>query len=58
MEGFHQEPNIYVGEVNLKVENLDTALTFYQKFNWFSSTRKNRSEGSLNNRWEDCITYA
>ncbi|MGF7047958.1 catechol 2,3-dioxygenase [Paenibacillus sp. DS2015] len=30
MEKFHQEPNIYVGEVNIKVEELDRAVTFYE----------------------------
>ncbi|MEH7416222.1 VOC family protein [Neobacillus drentensis] len=30
MEQFHQEPNIYVGEVNIKVKNLDYSVTFYQ----------------------------
>ncbi|MDN3020220.1 VOC family protein [Paenibacillus sp. BSR1-1] len=30
MEKFHQSPNIYVGEVNIKVKNLDYSLNFYQ----------------------------
>jgi catechol 2,3-dioxygenase len=30
MEQFHQGPNIYVGEVNIKVKNLDYSVTFYQ----------------------------
>jgi catechol 2,3-dioxygenase len=30
MEQFHQEPNIYVGEVNIKVKNLAYSVTFYQ----------------------------
>ncbi|MCM3568564.1 VOC family protein [Neobacillus mesonae] len=30
MEHFHQKPTIYVGEVTIKVKNLDYALTFYQ----------------------------
>lgn len=31
MEKFHQEPNVYVGEVNIKVKNLEYSLTFYQQ---------------------------
>jgi catechol 2,3-dioxygenase len=27
---FHQEPNVYVGEVNIKVKELDRAVTFYE----------------------------
>ena len=30
MEQFHQEPNIYVGEVTIKVKNLAYSVTFYQ----------------------------
>jgi catechol 2,3-dioxygenase len=30
MDQFHQEPNIYVGEVNIKVKNLEYSVTFYQ----------------------------
>ncbi|QCJ40981.1 VOC family protein [Bacillus sp. S3] len=30
MEKFHQKPSIYVGEVTIKVKNLDDAVTFYQ----------------------------
>ncbi|WP_374110616.1 VOC family protein [Neobacillus cucumis] len=30
MDQFHQGPNIYVGEVNIKVKNLDYSVTFYQ----------------------------
>jgi len=30
MNQFHQGPNIYVGEVNIKVKNLDYSVTFYQ----------------------------
>lgn len=29
--GFHREPNTFVSQVNLKVENLERALTFYQE---------------------------
>ncbi len=31
MEKFHQAPNIYVGEVNIKVKNLEYSVTFYQQ---------------------------
>ncbi|WP_066308855.1 VOC family protein [Bacillus sp. FJAT-29814] len=30
MEKFHQAPNVYVGEVNIKVKNLEYSLAFYQ----------------------------
>lgn len=30
MEHFHQKPTLFVGEVNIKVKNLDYASTFYQ----------------------------
>jgi catechol 2,3-dioxygenase len=30
MENFHQKPNVFVGEVNIKVKNLDYSVTFYQ----------------------------
>jgi catechol 2,3-dioxygenase len=40
MEGFHHKPNIYVGEVNLKVKNLDTAQTFYQNLIGFQVLEK------------------
>ncbi|MGS2779560.1 VOC family protein [Robertmurraya sp. GLU-23] len=29
--GFHREPNTFVSQVNLKVENLERSLTFYQE---------------------------
>ncbi|PLT30651.1 VOC family protein [Peribacillus deserti] len=29
--GFHSKPNIYVGEVNLKVSNLERSIRFYQE---------------------------
>ena len=31
MKEFHREPNIFVGQVNINVINLDSALDFYQK---------------------------
>jgi catechol 2,3-dioxygenase len=40
MEGFHQSPNIYASEVNLKVKDLDNALTFYQNIMGFKVLEK------------------
>jgi catechol 2,3-dioxygenase len=31
MEGFHKKTNVYVGEVNIKVSNLEDSLKFYQQ---------------------------
>jgi catechol 2,3-dioxygenase len=47
MEGFHQSPNIYVGEVNIKVKNLDTALTFYQNIMGFQVLEKTDRKAAL-----------
>ncbi|MBO0959396.1 VOC family protein [Neobacillus sp. MM2021_6] len=35
MENFHQKPNVYVGEVNINVKNLDYSVTFYQNIMGF-----------------------
>ncbi|MFB3164386.1 VOC family protein [Neobacillus sp. 179-J 1A1 HS] len=40
MEGFHQSPNIYASEVNIKVKDLDYALTFYQNIIGFKVLEK------------------
>ncbi|MFJ7727453.1 VOC family protein [Neobacillus sp. NPDC097160] len=40
MEKFHQEPNVYVGEVNIKVKNLDYSVTFYQNIMGFQVLEK------------------
>lgn len=40
MEKFHQEPNVYVGEVNIKVKNLDYSVTFYQNIMGFQMLEK------------------
>lgn len=40
MEKYHQEPNIFVGEVNIKVKNLDYSLTFYQNIMGFQVLEK------------------
>ncbi|TDL63456.1 VOC family protein [Rhodococcus qingshengii] len=47
MEGFHQKPNIYVGEVNVKVKNLDNALTFYQNIMGFQVLEKTERKAAL-----------
>lgn len=40
MEKFHQGPNIFVGEVDIRVKNLDNALTFYQNIMGFQVLEK------------------
>jgi catechol 2,3-dioxygenase len=40
MDRFHQEPNIYVGEVTIKVKSLDYSLTFYQNILGFQVLEK------------------
>jgi catechol 2,3-dioxygenase len=47
MEGFHHKPNIYVGEVNIKVKNLDNALTFYQNIMGFQVLDKSERKAAL-----------
>jgi catechol 2,3-dioxygenase len=47
MEGFHQSPNIYVGEVNIKVKDLDKALTFYQNIMGFKVLDKTDRKAAL-----------
>jgi catechol 2,3-dioxygenase len=47
MEGFHQKPNIYVGEVNLKVKDLERALTFYQNIMGFQVLEKTDRKAAL-----------
>jgi catechol 2,3-dioxygenase len=47
MEGFHQSPYIYVGEVNIKVKNLDNALTFYQTIMGFKVLDKTDRKAAL-----------
>ncbi|MDM5329038.1 VOC family protein [Neobacillus sp. CF12] len=47
MEGFHQKPNIYVGEVNLKVKDLEKALTFYQNIIGFQVLEKTDRKAAL-----------
>lgn len=40
MENFHQKPTLYVGEVNIKVKDLDYAVTFYQNIIGFQLLEK------------------
>jgi catechol 2,3-dioxygenase len=47
MEKFHQEPNIFVGEVNIRVKNLDYALTFYQNIIGFQVLEKTARKAIL-----------
>ncbi|MEH7480056.1 VOC family protein [Neobacillus drentensis] len=47
MDKFHHAPNIYVGEVNIKVKNLDYALTFYQNIMGFQILEKSDRKAVL-----------
>src|SRR5574342_874504 len=47
MDKFHQAPNIYVGEVNIKVKNLDYSLTFYQNIMGFQVLEKSEHKAVL-----------
>ncbi|MBM7654364.1 VOC family protein [Neobacillus cucumis] len=47
MDRFHQEPNIYVGEVNIKVKNLENSITFYQNIIGFQILEKSERKGVL-----------
>ncbi|MEH7073123.1 VOC family protein [Neobacillus drentensis] len=47
MDQFHQAPNIYVGEVNIKVKNLDYSLTFYQDIMGFQVLEKSEHKAVL-----------
>lgn len=47
MERFHQEPNIFVGEVNINVKNLDYAVTFYQNIIGFQVLEKTGNKAVL-----------
>jgi catechol 2,3-dioxygenase len=47
MEKFHQEPNIFVGEVNIKVKNLDYSLAFYQNIMGFQVLEKADRKAAL-----------
>ncbi|WHY78255.1 VOC family protein [Neobacillus sp. WH10] len=47
MENFHQKPSIYVGEVNIKVKNLDNAVTFYQNIIGFQVLERAESKAVL-----------
>jgi catechol 2,3-dioxygenase len=47
MEGFHRSPNIYASEVNIKVKDLDYALTFYQNIIGFKVLEKTNRKAVL-----------
>ncbi|WP_257984309.1 VOC family protein [Neobacillus cucumis] len=47
MDKFHQEPNIYVGEVNIKVKNLDYSVTFYQNIIGLQVLEKSERKAKL-----------
>ncbi|WP_066073867.1 VOC family protein [Neobacillus soli] len=47
MENFHQKPNIYVGEVNIKVKDLANAVTFYQNVIGFQVLEKSDRKAVL-----------
>lgn len=47
MDRFHQAPNIYVGEVNINVKNLDDSLTFYQNIIGFQVLEKSEHKAVL-----------
>lgn len=47
MDTFHQKPNVFVGEVNIKVKNLDYSLTFYQNIIGFQVLEKTESKAVL-----------
>jgi catechol 2,3-dioxygenase len=45
--GFHSKPNIYVGHVRIKVENLQRSLTFYQDILGFRIQEKTKTTAKL-----------
>ncbi|MED4224034.1 VOC family protein [Neobacillus cucumis] len=47
MDRFHQEPNIYVGEVNIKVKNLENSITFYQNIIGFQILEQSERKAVL-----------
>jgi catechol 2,3-dioxygenase len=47
MENFHQKPNIFVGEVTIKVKNLEASTTFYQNFIGFQVLEKTEGKAVL-----------
>jgi len=47
MENFHQKPSIYVGEVNIKVKNLDSVVTFYQNIMGFQVLEQTEGKAVL-----------
>lgn len=47
MGNFHEIPNVYVGEVDIKVKNLDDALSFYQQIIGFQVLEKTDRKAAL-----------
>src|SRR4051812_32453984 len=44
---FHREPNTYVGEVNLKVANVEKSTRFYQEVIGFQILEQSESKATL-----------
>ncbi|MGI6156709.1 MAG: VOC family protein, partial [Enterococcus lemanii] len=47
MMSFHQAPTTFVGQVNLKVSDLERSLQFYQKIIGFSILNQTDSSATL-----------
>lgn len=47
MDKFHQAPNVFVGEVSIKVKNLNNSLTFYQNIIGFQMLEKSERKAVL-----------
>ncbi|MGX6443777.1 VOC family protein [Neobacillus sp. K501] len=47
MEKFHDQPNVYVSEVSIKVKNLENALNFYQHIIGFQVLEKTAEKAIL-----------
>lgn len=47
MEKFHEQPNVYVNEVSIKVKNLENALNFYQNIIGFQVLEKTEQKAVL-----------
>lgn len=47
MEKFHDQPNVYVSEVSIKVKNLENALNFYQHIIGFQVLKKTAEKAIL-----------
>lgn len=47
MEKFHQKPTVFVGEVNINVKNLESAVSFYQQMIGFQVLEKSHQRAVL-----------